>query len=76
MGVGIQLLTLHVIRNILFLVVTQNYDAEVHKEHVILGNDVLVACEIPSFVGDLVEVVAWVDSQGDQILPSNNNFGN
>ncbi len=55
---------------------TQNYDAEVGKEHVILGNDVLIACEIPSFVGDLVQVVAWVDSQGDQFLPSNNNLGN
>ena len=47
---------------------------EVHNKHIILGNDVLVACEIPSFVGDLIDVVAWVDNQGSQFLPS--KFGN
>ena len=54
--------------------VSQSYDAEVGKNHVILGNDALVACEIPSFVGDLIDVVAWVDNQGSQFLPS--KFGN
>ena len=48
--------------------------AEVSNEHVILGNDVLITCKIPSFVGDLIDVVAWVDNQGSQFLPS--KFGN
>ena len=52
-----------------YLVVTQEYMIEVHNKHVILGNDVLMACEIPSFVGDLLQVTAWVDSQGEEYLP-------
>ena len=45
--------------------------AEVSNEHVILGNDVLITCKIPSFVGDLVDIISWVDSQGSQFLPDN-----
>jgi hypothetical protein len=56
------------------LVVSQDYIVEVHNKHIILGNDILVACEIPSFVSDLIDVVAWVDNQGSQFLPS--KFGN
>ena len=58
-----------VLQSPIYSVVTQKYAAEVHNEHVIRGNDVLVGCEIPSFVGDLVDVVAWVDSQGNEYLP-------
>ena len=31
----------------------------------IRGNDVLVKCDIPSFVTDFVTVAEWVDNEGD-----------
>ena len=51
--------------NYLFSVVSQPYIVEVHNEHVIRGNDALMACEIPSFVSDLLGVEAWVDQHGN-----------
>ena len=40
------------------------------EESVILGNDVVVKCNIPSFVADFVSVVGWVDSEGSTFLVS------
>ena len=31
---------------------------------VIVGNEVLLKCDIPSFVSDFVSVSDWVDSEG------------
>ena len=45
-------------------VVTQEYKTYVNQAHVIRGNDVLVKCDIPSFVTDFVSVQSWVDSEG------------
>ena len=44
----------------------QSYDIDVFKETVIHGNDALLKCAVPSFMSDLVEVVAWVDSEGTE----------
>ena len=52
----------------------QAYDVYVEMEHVVLGNDALFKCKIPSYVADLTEVVGWVDSEGKEYLPS--TFGN
>ena len=30
------------------------------KEYVIRGNDALMTCSIPSFVADVVQVIAWL----------------
>ena len=38
--------------------------------YVIIGNSALIKCEIPSFVSDFVNVVSWVDNEGNSILPS------
>ena len=46
-----------------------------HEEQVILGNDVLLKCNIPSFEADFVSVASWVDSEG-QTYPVNQNYGN
>ncbi|ETN60360.1 DSCAM [Anopheles darlingi] len=40
-------------------VVSQYYEVDVNKEHVILGNSAIFKCLIPSFVADFVEVVSW-----------------
>lgn len=46
------------------VVVNQNYEVDVFKETVILGNDALLKCSIPSFVADLLTVHGWIDSLG------------
>ncbi|KFB35461.1 AGAP010884-PA-like protein [Anopheles sinensis] len=40
-------------------VVSQYYEVDVNKEHVILGNSAIFKCLIPSFVADFVDVVSW-----------------
>ena len=37
---------------------------------VIVGNEVLLKCDIPSFVSDFVSVSDWVDSEGIMYSPS------
>ena len=60
-----------------FLEVTgQSYQAEILNEYVILGNDALLKCNIPSFVADFVGLDAWVTSAGDAFYPGGGgNFG-
>ena len=48
---------------IFFSVVVQKYVTDVFREQVIMGNDVLFKCQIPSFVADHVLVDSWVDSE-------------
>lgn len=35
--------------------------------HVILGNDALIKCDIPSFVADFVSVTSWIDNEGNDL---------
>ena len=30
-----------------------------------MGNSALMKCEIPSFVADLVQIISWIDSEGN-----------
>uniref|UniRef100_A0A182ME20 Ig-like domain-containing protein n=1 Tax=Anopheles culicifacies TaxID=139723 RepID=A0A182ME20_9DIPT len=46
------------------IVVSQYYEVDVNKEHVILGNSAIFKCLIPSFVADFVDVVSW--TSGDE----------
>lgn len=48
------------------VVAVQGYDTYVNQAHVIQGNDVIVKCDIPSFVTDFVQVVSWQDSEGKE----------
>ncbi len=45
------------------LVATQQYETGSPEEYVILGNDALLKCNIPSFVADFVTVHSWEDSE-------------
>ena len=47
--------------------VQPSYEIDVFKENVILGNDAIFKCQIPSFVSDLVTVESWVDSESKEI---------
>ena len=54
---------------------SQAYKTSSNEEYIIIGNDALMKCLIPSFVADFVSVVNWEDSEGTLIY-TNNNFGN
>lgn len=50
-------------------VVTQDYVVYTSPSHVIRGNDVLIKCDIPSFVVDFASIVSWVDNAGGVFTP-------
>ena len=64
----------HHLTKFVFSVASQTYRVAVHEEQVILGNDVLLKCNIPSFEADFVTVASWVDSEG-LTFPVNKNYG-
>ena len=51
-------------------VVSQPYQTEVNNAHVIVGNSGVLACVVPSFVADFVQVSSWEDSAGGSYFPS------
>ena len=60
-----------------FSVVSQQYIAETHNVHVIIGNSALFKCEIPSFVTDFVTVISWSDHEGNEyFLGNSQSMGN
>ncbi|XP_023322374.1 Down syndrome cell adhesion molecule-like protein Dscam2 [Eurytemora carolleeae] len=48
-------------------VVSQDYELDVFKTNILLNNDALVGCVVPSHVGDMLEVQGWVDSEGVEL---------
>ena len=48
--------------------VSQDYQTDAFRENVILGNDVIFKCDIPSFMSDFVSVEAWIDSEAEAYL--------
>ena len=42
----------------------------VEEEYVIVGNDAILKCKIPSFVADFVSVVSWQDAEGNEYFLS------
>ena len=53
---------------------SQRYEIDILRESVIVGNDAIFKCSIPSFVSDFVMVDSWVDSEGFNLGSS--HFGN
>ena len=47
--------------------VSQEYSTKAEDEYVIVGNDVLMKCKVPSFVSDQVTVINWIDNQGETL---------
>lgn len=47
----------------------QHYISEGDNEYVIRGNNAMLKCKIPSFVADFVQIIAWVDSDGQEYTP-------
>ena len=52
--------------HIFLLVAAQPYHVTVPDDSVIVGNDVVIRCNIPSFVSDFLSVTAWVTSEGSE----------
>lgn len=53
-------------------VVAQHYDTDVNKEYVIMGNSIVLKCQVPSFVADFVEVLSWHTDDNEDFFPGNN----
>lgn len=51
--------------HLMFSVTQQRFEIDILRESVIVGNDALFKCSIPSFVADFVSVTGWLDSEGD-----------
>lgn len=49
-----------------FPAVTQNYASEPINEYVILGNDAIIKCSVPSFMSDFISIVGWTDESGNE----------
>ena len=56
--------------------VVQNYVTRVGDEFVIIGNDVLMKCAVPSFAVDLVILTGWVINEDTEIVADSNQNGN
>ena len=54
----------------------QRYETDIFRENVILGNEGIFKCSIPSFLADFVSVVAWEDSEANIWHYGPSNFGN
>ena len=56
----------------MFAAVSQPYTTEPHNEYVVLHNDALLRCSVPSFVADFVSVTGWVDSMANSYTHGDN----
>ncbi|XP_048480585.1 Down syndrome cell adhesion molecule-like protein Dscam2 isoform X25 [Plutella xylostella] len=56
-------------------VVAQQYDTDVNKEYVIMGNSILLKCQVPSFVADFVDVLSWHTDEKEDFFPGENYEG-
>ena len=60
----------------IILVTSQRYEIDILRESVIVGNDAIFKCSIPSFVSDFVFVDTWIDSEANILGSSSFDFGN
>ena len=58
----------------MFSVTSQRYEIDILRESVIIGNDAIFKCSIPSLVSDFVFVDSWVDSETNSLGAT--SFGN
>ena len=50
-----------------FVDVIQTYETRVGDVFVIIGNDALVKCSVPSYAADFMEIVGWVTNEDYEI---------
>ena len=56
----------------MFSAVAQLYVTDVSQEYVMVGNDAILKCNVPSFVADFVSIVSWIDGEGMDFYPNKN----
>ncbi|XP_072939087.1 cell adhesion molecule Dscam1 isoform X18 [Epargyreus clarus] len=56
-------------------VVAQHYDTDVNKEYAIMGNSIILKCQVPSFVADFIEVLSWHTDENEDFYPGENYEG-
>ena len=56
--------------------VGQHYETRVHDAFVIVGNDALVGCSLPSFAAEFLAVTSWTTSEGESMRPGGGRNGN
>ncbi|XP_045534730.1 Down syndrome cell adhesion molecule-like protein Dscam2 [Papilio machaon] len=56
-------------------VVAQRYDTDVNKEYVIMGNSIILKCQVPSFVADFIDVLSWHTDENEDFYPGENYEG-
>ena len=54
---------------------SQRFEIDILRESVIVGNDAIFKCSIPSFVSDFVFVETWIDSEANILGSSSLEFG-
>ena len=59
--------------SLIIAAVTQPFNTEAHNEYVVLGNDAILKCSIPSFVADFISVIGWVDNESNNFQKYDNN---
>ena len=57
---------------IFFSVLFQDYATRVNDFDVILGNSALLKCDIPSFVNDFINVIAWIENETQEMYIEDN----
>lgn len=55
--------------------VIQQYETDVYKSHVIRGNSGILKCEVPSFAGDYLNVIAWQTDTDEVFKANDSNYG-
>ena len=58
-----------------FLVIVSHFETRIGDEFVILGNDALMKCQVPSFVSDFLSVTGWVDERLENLNSANGKTG-
>ena len=58
-----------------FLVIVSPFETRIGDEFVILGNDALMKCQVPSFVSDFLSVTGWVDERLENLNSANGKTG-
>ena len=48
-----------------------HFETRIGDEFVILGNDALMKCQVPSFVSDFLSVTGWVDERLENLNSAN-----
>ena len=61
--------------HLFFLVIVSHFETRIGDEFVILRNDALMKCQVPSFVSDFLSVTGWVDERLENLNSANGKTG-